>query len=163
MFIFDTIAVFNEDRKMSIDMKSKIPEWMLVDNSVKSTVFCLSMAMMVIGFMLQFIIRISFVAESAFFFPLYFLASMVLFTLGCVGAGVMTLVFIWNSIKAVRHGVFIPWITDCIQDLNERPKLKLDQHIIDEQNRKKLEDEMNIAINKFKKFEAKIQKDTTQK
>lgn len=148
---------------MSIDLKSKIPEWLLVDNSVKSTVFCLSMAMMVLGFMLQFIIRISFVAESAFFFPLYFLASMVLFTLGCVGAGVMTLVFIWKAIKSIRHGVFIPWITDCIQDLNERPKLKLDQHIIDEQHRKKLEDEMNVAINKLKKFEAKTQKNTTQK
>lgn len=143
---------------MSIDLKSKIPGWLLVDNSVKSTIFCLSMAMMVIGFMLQFIIRISYVAESAFFFPLYFLASTVLFTVGCVGAGAMTLLFLYNAVKAIRHGVFIPWITDCIQDLNEKPKLKLAQHIVDEQERKKLEDEMTIAINNMKMFEARSKK-----
>lgn len=143
---------------MSIDLKSKIPGWLLVDNSVKSTIFCLSMAMMVIGFMLQFIIRISYVAESAFFFPLYFLASTVLFTMGCVGAGAMTLLFLYNAVKAIRHGVFMPWITDCIQDLNEKPKLKLAQHIVDEQERKKLEDEMTIAINNMKMFEARSKK-----
>lgn len=143
---------------MSIDLKSKIPGWLLVDNSVKSTIFCLSMAMMVIGFMLQFIIRISYVAESAFFFPLYFLASTVLFTVGCVGAGAMTLLFLYNAVKAIRHGVFMPWITDCIQDLNEKPKLKLAQHIVDEQERKKLEDEMTIAINNMKMFEARSKK-----
>lgn len=143
---------------MSLDLKSKIPSCMLVDNSVKSTIFCLSMAMMVIGFMLQFIIRISYVAESAFFFPLYFLASTVVFTIGCVGAGAMTLLFLYNCLKAIRKGVFIPWITDCIQDLNEKPKLKLAQHIVDEQERKKLEEDMSRAMKNLARFEERTKK-----
>lgn len=141
---------------MSIDLKSKIPSWMLVDNSLKSTIFCLSMAMMVLGFMLQFIIRISYVAESDFFFPLYFLASTVLFTIGCIGVGIMTLVFLGKAVKAIRHGVFISWIKDCVQDLNEKPKVKLDQRILDEQEKKRLEAEMEVAINKYKKYEAML-------
>lgn len=145
---------------MSIDLKSKIPSWMLVDNSVKSTVFCLSMAMMVLGFMLQFIIRISYVAESDFFFPLYFLISTVMFTIGCIGVAVMTLVFLYKAVKAIRHGVFIPWITDCIQDLNEKPKVNLDQRIIDEQKKEKLESEMRVAIKNYKDFEARLTKGT---
>lgn len=149
--------------KMSVDIKSKIPSWMLVDNSVKSTIFCLSMAMMVIGFMLQFIIRISYVAESDFFFPLYFLASTVLFTIGCVGAGAMTLLFLANCVKAIRKGVFMPWIKDCIQDLNERPKRSLPQHIVDEQERKKLEEDMNRAMKNLAKFEERSKKQNPQK
>lgn len=145
---------------MSIDLKSKIPSWMLVDNSVKSSVFCISLAMLVLGFMLQFIIRISYVAESDFFFPLYFLISTVMFTIGCIGVGVMTLVFLYKAVKAIRHGVFIPWITDCIQDLNEKPKVNLDQRIIDEQKKEKLESEMRVAIKNYKDFEARLTKGT---
>lgn len=147
---------------MSIDLKSKIPQWMLVDKSLTSTIFCLSVAMMVLGGMIQFIIRISYVAESAFFFPLYFLISTVVFTVGCVGMASMVLLFIYKAIKAIRRGVFVLWITDCIQDLNEKPKLNLDQRIINEENRKKLEVDMQNAINNYKRFEAKLQNKDSQ-
>lgn len=148
---------------MNKNLKVKLPNWLLVDNSGPTSIFCLSIMMIVLSGCMQFLIRLTYVAESSFFFPLYFLATTILLTVGIIGVSCMVLYTIAKAIRAMRHGVFMEWLTDCIQDLNERPKLKLDQHIINEQNRKKLEDEMNIAINKFKKFEAKIQKDTTQK
>ena len=146
---------------MKFDIKSKIPSWLLVDNSVKSSIFCLSLAMIVLGLMAQFIIRISYVAESGFFFPLYFAGSLMLFTLGCVGVGVMTLVFICKAIKAIRYGVFIPWITDCIQDLNERPKLKLPQHVIKRQEEKEFEEQTKIALENYRRFSARKKKSST--
>lgn len=143
---------------MKFDINSKIPSWLLVDNSVKSSIFCMSLAMIVLGLMVQFIIRISYVAESGFFFPLYFTGSLVLFTLGCIGAGLTTLLFICKAIKAIRHGVFIPWITDCIQDLNERPKLKLPEHVIKRQKEKEFQDQTKIAIDNYKRFSARTKK-----
>lgn len=140
---------------MSIELKSKIPKWMLVDNSIKSTIFCLSVAMLVLGGMLQLVIRISYVAETAFFFPLYFVASLVLITVGSIGLGAMTLYFLYQAIKAIRYGIFIPWMTDCIQDLNEKPKLKLNQHIVKRQEKKELQANVNRVINNFKKFESR--------